>query len=96
VSGPFRQTTEFELLHTVGDRPDHQIAADARRLRANEPPPFLTQRRAVEIAQPIQVNPQSRRARRQIRRGRIDGRRVAAQRFARLHLFSSPPVIAIR
>ena len=45
---PLRQPAEFEFLQTIRQGSHEQIAADARRLRAKEPSPFLAQRRAVE------------------------------------------------
>jgi hypothetical protein len=95
LPGPFREPAEFEFLHTVSDGPHQQIATDARRLQAAEPPPFLTQRGPVEVLQSIQATPQSRGP--QICRGRIDGRRAAARRIVQdLHLVASPPIAEIR
>ena len=57
---PFRQAAEFEFLQAIRDGSHKQIAADPRRLRATEPPPFLAQRRAVEILQPLEARLQDR------------------------------------
>ena len=52
---PLRQPAQFEFLQTIRQGSHEQIAADARRLRAKEPSPFLAQRRAVELLQSIEA-----------------------------------------
>src|SRR6202044_4254348 len=52
---PRRQPAQFVFLQTIRQGSHEQIAADARRLRAKEPSPFLAQRRAVELLQSIEA-----------------------------------------
>ncbi len=46
--GRLRQAAEGDLLNAIRERPGHEIATQARRLGAIEPPPFLTDRAEVE------------------------------------------------
>src|SRR5271157_4838969 len=47
-AGRLRQAAEGDLLNAIRERPRHEIATQARRLGAIEPPPFLTHRAEVE------------------------------------------------
>ena len=43
-----RQTAERDFLNTVSDHAHHQVAAQARRLAPEQPPPFAPKRRHAQ------------------------------------------------
>ena len=55
LPGSLRQPAEREFLKAIRDGSQQQVATDARRLRAAEPPPFLAQPGAIEVLQAFEA-----------------------------------------